>query len=463
MIKRKEMQEVVKGYREPISLILGSHSALDAGAGARNFGLRRIIYTTPGRAEIYLSNPLVGELDEPVEDLPSETRRDMIVRTDPRDIPKDAPWRHCVLILDDFSDVLKYQDDLVELECIQIPNRAFSVYVGGEACRRIEEDFAIPIMGSRRLLKIENREEVEENYYWFLEKAGIPYPEPYRYLVDGKGVRFDEYVDQPLVFKAPFASRKYERGFVFAPNSRILEEKIREEVEMDHIAVEDLRLGRVEEIIPGVTANFNFFFSPLYSTSDWGELSNYIPAWKLANEFLSIDERRETTHDGIIKMLAEDQMASQWSKTIYPVTFEVTAHCPISLRESLLRFVHPIANRFLRFTKEYEPPGIIGAYCIQTMITYQRDPQERVKDLRIGLNVEVERGVYDVPEGKTFYDFLPITQDVATRHGGGTNTHMGLGSQYANVRYNRRMSMGDRIAMEIKRAWNSRLLQDIVT
>ncbi len=463
MIERKEMQELVKGYEEPICLNIGSHSALDAAAGARNFGLRRIIYTTPGRAEIYLSNPLVGEPNKPVEDLPSETKRDMIVRKDPKDISKKGSWKHCVLILEDYSDILKYQDELLELECIQIPNRAFSVYIGGEACRRIEEDFAIPIMGSRRLLKIENREEVEENYYWFLEKAGIPYPEPYKYFVDDKGVRFDVKVDQPLVFKAPFASRKFERGFVFAPNSWVLEEKIREEVEKGHLDVEDLKLGRVEEMIPGVTANFNFFFSPLYSASDWGELSNYISTWKLANEFLSIDERRETTHDGIIKMLARDQLDSQWSKTIYPVTFEVTAHCPLSLRESLLRFIHPIANRFLSFTMEYDPPGIIGAYCIQTMITYQRSPQDRVKDLRIGLNVELERGVYDVPEGKTFYDFLPITQDLATRHGGGTNTHMGLGSQYANAKYNRRISMGDRIAMEIKRAWDNDLLQEIVT
>ncbi|MCP8322429.1 MAG: DUF1246 domain-containing protein, partial [archaeon] len=59
MIKREEMQELAKRYKEPIALILGSHSALDAASGARNYGLRRIIYTTKGRAIIYLQNPIL--------------------------------------------------------------------------------------------------------------------------------------------------------------------------------------------------------------------------------------------------------------------------------------------------------------------------------------------------------------------------------------------------------------------
>jgi 5-formaminoimidazole-4-carboxamide-1-beta-D-ribofuranosyl 5'-monophosphate synthetase len=40
---------------------------------------------------------------------------------------------------------------------------------------------------------------------------------------------------------------------------------------------------------------------------------------------------------------------------------------------------------------------------------------------------------------------------------------MGIGSQYANAKYQRRMSMGDRIAMEIKRAKEQHMLEEIVT
>jgi 5-formaminoimidazole-4-carboxamide-1-beta-D-ribofuranosyl 5'-monophosphate synthetase len=40
---------------------------------------------------------------------------------------------------------------------------------------------------------------------------------------------------------------------------------------------------------------------------------------------------------------------------------------------------------------------------------------------------------------------------------------MGVGSQYANAKYQRSMSMGDRIALEIKRAKEQNLLDEIVT
>ncbi len=70
VIEREEMQEIVKTYQEPVGLNLGSHSALDAWQGQRDYGIRSIIYVTPQRARIYLQNPMVGRPDEAVEDLP---------------------------------------------------------------------------------------------------------------------------------------------------------------------------------------------------------------------------------------------------------------------------------------------------------------------------------------------------------------------------------------------------------
>ena len=72
-------------------------------------------------------------------------------------------------------------------------------------------------------------------------------------------------------------------------------------------------------------------------------------------------------------------------------------------------------------------------------------------------------GLYDVPEEGDPYMHIPVTQDVALRHGGGTNVHMGIGSQYANAKYQRTMSTGDRIALEIKRASKAGRLSEIVT
>jgi 5-formaminoimidazole-4-carboxamide-1-beta-D-ribofuranosyl 5'-monophosphate synthetase len=126
MIEREEMQELVKSYQNPIGLNLGSHSALDAWMGQRNYGLRTIIYTTPQRARIYLQNPMVGAPDEVVEDLADVVRRDVVVVKEPRDIKKQAQWKGAIVVLERYSDIVKHVDDLVDLECIQIPNRARS-------------------------------------------------------------------------------------------------------------------------------------------------------------------------------------------------------------------------------------------------------------------------------------------------------------------------------------------------
>jgi 5-formaminoimidazole-4-carboxamide-1-(beta)-D-ribofuranosyl 5'-monophosphate synthetase len=456
MIKLEEMQEVVRHYSEPIGVVLGSHSALDATAGLRDFGIKSIVYTTKQRAEIYLREPRVGKPGETIEDLPSATQRDLIITEDPQDLVrrKEEDWTEAILLVNKYEDVLKQeiQDALLEVEGIQIPNRAFAVYVGGDTCEPIENDFHIPILGSRTLLKIENREEVKENYYWYLEQSGIPHPKEFTYNVNGGGLQFPNEIKQPLVLKVPHAGRRLERGFIFAANSQTLEEEVAKEVERKHILAEDLKLGRVEEYIPGVTANFNFFYSPLNAQESWGDVEKYQSKVRLANEFLSIDERRETTHDGILRMLANEQMRVDWSQTKYPVSFEVTAHSMISLRESLLRKIYPVADAFVEFTQKHDPPGMIGAYCVQTLITFEEQPYVEA----------VRQGVYDA-SGDQFYDFEVKTQDMAVRHGGGTNVHMGIGSQYANAKYGRILSTGDRIALEMKRATVNKKLDSIVT
>ncbi len=458
VLQRDEMQEIVKSYREPIGLNLGSHSALDAWQGQRRFGLRSIVYVTPQRARIYLQNAMVGEVGEVIEDLPSLVRREVIVVNDPRDIKKDGSWKSAILILENYSDVLKFIDDLVELECIQIPNRAFSVYISEDAeCSIIENEFAVPIIGSRKLLKIENRGAIERDYYWFAERAGIPYPRSYEFTVTKKGIRFKEDVDEPLLLKAEHAERSLEREFIFAADSEHLEEKVEAEVEAGNLDRECLESARVEQIVLGPHANFNFFFSPLNAMEDWGSVDNaFAKLYKttveearvhLANEFLSIDERRETILDGLKRMPIDVQ------ERIKKVpSFEVTCHLAMSLRESLLKDVHRYADAFLLATRECEPPGIIGAWCLQTLITWGKIP-----------GPAVEFGLYDVPKGKGGFMHIPYTQDVALRHGGGTNVHMGIGSQYANARYRRVMSMGDRIALEIRRAKERKRLGEIVT
>lgn len=476
VIGREEMQEIVRRYKEPIGLNLGSHSALDAWGGQRNYGLRSIIYTTQSRARIYLQNPMVGKPEETVEDLPSLVRRDLRVVNDPKDIKKSDDWRSVILILDRYSDIVKYVDELVNLECLQIPNRAFSVYVGGdEYCRVIENKFAVPIVGSRTLLKIENRGEIEKDYYWFAEQADIPYPKSYQYEVHEGGIKFREPINEPMLLKAEHAHRSFEREFIFAANSQHLEEKIAREVEAGNLNKEGLENGRVEQIVLGPHANFNFFFSPLDAKSEWGDLDDWFAKLYnvtmeearicLANQFLSIDERRETILDGLKRLPADVQQRIRKIPS-----FEVTAHAILSLRESLLKDVHRYADRFMLSCRDHAYPGIIGAWCLQTLVTWDRVSKYELKpavklDFTSGVEARTaaDYGVYDVPEEGDPYMHIPVTQDIALRHGGGTNVHMGIGSQYANAKHKKIMSMGDRIALEIRRAWKTNQLHEIVT
>jgi len=476
VIEREEMQEIVKRYKEPIGLNLGSHSALDAWQGQRNYGLRSIIYAPPARARIYLQNPMVGKPKEIIEELPATTKRDLKVVNDPKDITKKGSWQSVILVLEKYSDIIKYTDELVNLECIQIPNRAFSVYVGGdERCSVIEDKYPVPILGSRKLLKIENRGEIEKDYYWFAEKAGIPCPKAYEYDVHEDSISFEEPIDEPMLLKAEHAHREFEREFIFAANSEDLEAKVQDEVKAGNLDKESLENARIEQIVLGPHANFNFFYSPIDAKEDWGDADDwYAKLYNttlenaracLANQFLSIDERRETILDGVRRLPLDVQ-----EKLKKVPSFEVTAHLIMSLRESLLKDMHRYADRFLLATREYEPPGTIGAWCLQTLITWDRISKYELKptvktDLTLGpeAKTSADYGLYDVPEGREPYMHIPVTQDVALRHGGGTNVHMGIGSQYANAKYGKRMSMGDRIALEIRRAAKQRILHEIVT
>ena len=120
------LSEEVKKYKKPKMLNLGSHSALDAAAGARNYGLKSITFTTPQRAIIYLQNPTVGDPGDIIEDLPSIVRNEVLVSMDIKDFKK-AGWKRGIFIVDNYSDIVGYVDDLIDLECIQIPNRALTV------------------------------------------------------------------------------------------------------------------------------------------------------------------------------------------------------------------------------------------------------------------------------------------------------------------------------------------------
>jgi 5-formaminoimidazole-4-carboxamide-1-(beta)-D-ribofuranosyl 5'-monophosphate synthetase len=96
----------------------------------------------------------------------------------------------------------------------------------------------------------------------------------------------------------------------------------------------------------------------------------------------------------------------------------------------LLEKAFKLGEDFVKATKEYFDPGIIGPFCLQTCLD---------KDLN-------------------FYIY-----DVAPRIGGGTNVHMAVGHPYANTLWRIPISTGRRVAMEIKRAIETDKLKEVVS
>lgn len=119
MISLEEMREIAKRYRDPTPVILGSHSALDAMAGVRNYGMRGLIYTTKARVQIYLREPRIGKPNEEIDSLPLTVKRDLLITEDIRDIvKKKGEWIEAILVLERYDDILKKEnlDALIELE-----------------------------------------------------------------------------------------------------------------------------------------------------------------------------------------------------------------------------------------------------------------------------------------------------------------------------------------------------------
>ena len=359
------ISETLKQYDyENISIgVIGSHSALDVLDGAKRTRFKTTVVCEKGREEPY-------------------SRFDRIIDN--------------LIVLDKFADIYSIQEELVENNCIFIPNRSFAVYCD---TNRIEKEFKVPLFGSRNLLKAEERTG-SHTYYKILQEADIKFPRVFKK---------PEEIDRPIICKMPSAKQHVERGFFVAKNKEEFYEEFDKRVRSGVIKKEDLNHASIEEFISGVTFNFNIFYSPIYNRS----------------ELIGIDRRFVTDLDGIVRLPSNQQLKLEFDEEMKEI-----GNYAVTLRESMLRHVYPMADRFVSATQKLYSPGIIGPFALQTMIT---------KD----------------------YEFIVF--DVSMRMGGGTNSFMGIGSQYSAIYWGEPISAGKRVGMEIKRAVEHNRLQFVVT
>ncbi len=346
---------------------IASHSALDVFDGAKDEGFKTIAVCQKGREKPYL-------------------RFRRVV-----DIP---------LILDKFADVIK--EDMVSFlranNTIFVPNRSFSVYIGYD---NIEQRFPVPIFGNRYLLRYEERVG-EKTYYRLLDAAGIRRP---------KTFSSPDEIDRPVIVKMPHARKRVERGFFIAVDRDHFWRKFRKLIDDGVISDKDIDKMSIEELVIGAHFNVNYFRS--IARKDV--------------EILSIDRRLQTNLDGFLRLPAEVQLEL---KDFIDIEMIEIGHEPATIRESMLEKLFEIGDKFVEATTRIEPPGVIGSFTLQLMVTADLDV---------------------------------VVFDVALRIGGGTNIYMGIGSQYSKLYFGKPVSMGRRIAMEIKDCVYMNCLEEIVT
>ena len=164
----------------------------------------------------------------------------------------------------------------------------------------------------------------------------------------------------------------------------------------------------IQEYAAGVLAYLQFFYSPLRE-----EL-----------EFFGVDQRHESDIEGLARIPSEQQMKSEKVPS-----FNVIGNSPLVLRESLLDEVYRMGENFVDAARRMVKPGMNGPFCIE--------------------------GVYDENAKFTSFEF-------SARIVAGTNIYMN-GSPYYSLLFNEPMSMGKRIAREVKTASESKQLDKITT
>ena len=297
-----------------------------------------------------------------------------------------------LIIVKDFTELLseQLQDRLRKLNVVLIPHGSFTAYLSTE---QLTDSLKVPMLGNRQLLHWEaNRKSQEE----WLRQAGLRLPATFKSPDD---------IDCLVIAKLQGA--KGGRGYFLANTPKGFYKKAEEMMKRGLVTKQDIETVHLQEYALGVNVYPSYFSSIL---------NNDV-------ELLAMDRRYESAVDSIGKIPAQQQLEIDVAPT-----YTVVGNFPIVLRESLLPEIMRMGENVHKKAEELAPPGIIGPFCLETVIT---------DDLKI-------------------YCF-----EISARIVAGTNVGIGT-SPYAYLRYGENMYMGRRIAMELKEAVKQKRLHEVV-
>lgn len=304
---------------------------------------------------------------------------------------KKFPLVDELIIVKEFTELLSesLQEKLQKLNVVLIPHGSFTAYL---STKELTDSLFVPMFGNRKLLHWEaNRKEQEE----WLRQAGLQLPATFKTPDD---------IDRLVIAKLQGA--KGGRGYFLANSPKAFYKKFNEMVKRGLLQEEDVDKIHLQEYVLGVNVYPSYFSSII----------------KDDVEFLAVDRRYESAVDAIGKITASEQLEIDVNPT-----YTVVGNFPIVVRESLLPELMRMGDNVHKKARELAPPGIIGPFCLETVVT---------DDLKI------------------------FTFEISARIVAGTNIGIGT-SPYAYLRYGENMYMGRRIAVEIKEAIKQKRLHEV--
>ena len=305
---------------------------------------------------------------------------------------KRFPLADQIISINDYAELLddKVQQKLKKENTILIPHGSFNAYVGTD---QMIDKLQVPMFGNRELLHWETDREKQREW---LKRAGLRLPRIFNDPSDIEGL---------VIAKFPGAMGG--KGYFLVESPKAFHAKAEDMLKRGHITKENLENIHFQEYIIGVNVYPLYFYSPLTDEV----------------ELLGMDRRYETTVDSIGKIPASEQLEINVNPT-----YTVVGNFPIVARESLLPEFLRMGDNVAKVSKEIASPGIIGPFCLETVITD---------------NMEI------------------YTFEISARIVAGSNVGIGT-SPYAYLKYGEGMYMGRRIAREIKKAAANNKLDKLV-
>jgi len=305
---------------------------------------------------------------------------------------KKFPLADEIIVVKSFTELLdeKLQQRLRDLNVVLIPHGSFTAYLSTE---QLTNDLYVPMFGNRMLLHWEASRTKQEEW---LRSSGLKLPKTFKKPSEIKGL---------AIAKLPGA--KGGRGYFLANSAETFDRKVGDMLKRRLLSKEDVKQIHLQEYVLGLNVYPHYFASILEDDV----------------EFLGVDRRYESAVDAIGRIPASEQL----EVGINP-TYTIVGNMPITLRESLLPELMRMGDNVMRKAMELAPPGIIGPFCLETVIT----------------------------------DSLEIyTFEISARIVAGTNVGIGTGP-YAYLKFGQNMYTGRRIALEIKNGLRKDRIKEIV-